>query len=139
MTEAEPKTKPRERSRAKTASALRFALKSLGGANKKVSISAVAAAVGVTPALIHNKYPDIAAEIRRVTEKGARLQRDDVREKLADAQATIRTLRSETKQLGQELRRLASLNEALRRQLAEAQAVANAKNVVALRPPSADR
>ena len=134
--EADPECSPRERNRAKTASALRLALKELVGAKRGISISAVAAASGVTPSLVHNKYPDIAEAIRREKGKTTRAQRDEKRDQLAEAQTALRTLRGDKKQLQKEVKKLASINESLRRRLAEAQAIANSRNVVALQPGS---
>ena len=40
-----------------------------------VNISTVAAEAGVTPALIHNHYPDIAERIRELQARSSRVQR----------------------------------------------------------------
>lgn len=120
----------RPRGRSQTAAALKAALAQLTGSNQRISISAVASAVGVTPALIHNKYADIAEAIRQQAGKGTRAQRNETRDQLDEAQGCIRVLRQEKKELEADVRRLASINESLRRQLVEAQAIAIAKNVV---------
>jgi hypothetical protein len=56
-----------------------------------------------------------------------------MRGELTEARATITTLRQENRGLLREVGVLASKNEALRRQLAEAIAVATSKNVTTLR------
>lgn len=122
----------RPRSRSQTAAALKAALAQLTSSNQRISISAVASAVGVTPALIHNKYADIAETIRQQAGKGTRAQRDETRGQLTEAQDCIRGLRQEKKELEADVQRLASINESLRRQLVDAQAIAVAKNVFPL-------
>ena len=135
MTKAKIETEEivRERSRTKTADTLKLALKELIAADKDISISAVAKLAGVTPALVHNKYPDIAEKIRNQLGKSTRAQRDEKHFQLNEAQTTIKTLRDEKKALLAEVVKLASINESLRRQLKEALAIANSKNVVPLR------
>ncbi|WP_436296867.1 TetR family transcriptional regulator [Variovorax sp. LjRoot175] len=105
-------------------------------ADKRVSIAAVAKEAGVSPALIHNKYPDIAEEIRKQSGKASRDQRDTKHRQLVEARDAIRDLRKQNDELLDENRKLASVNESLRRRLAEALAVANAKNVVPLKRPA---
>ncbi len=122
----------RSRDRSQTAAALKAAFVQLKDSHQRVSISAVASAVSVTPALIHNKYPDIAEAIRQHTGKATRTKRNETRSKLAEAQDCIRGLRNDKKDLEADVRKLASINESLRRQLLDAQAIANAKNVVVM-------
>jgi len=98
-----------------------------------VTITAVAKEVGVTPGLIHNKYADVAEKIRKQAGKASRDQRDDKHRQLVEAKETIRELRQANGALLAEVRILASKNEALRRQLAEALAVAGSKNVTPIR------
>lgn len=124
---------PRARSREKTAAALQLALERLSTTGGKLSIAAVAKEVGVSAALIHNKYAGLAEEIRKRVGKAARDQRDDKHRQLASARETIRDLRQQNGELLHEVRVLASKNEGLRRQLAEALAVATSRNVTPIR------
>ena len=99
----------------------------------KVSISAVAKAADVTPALIHNTYPDIAERIRGVIGKSTRLQRDAKHEALAKERERNRELRAEVERLRQDMARLASINLTLLTKLAVDEEVSKGK-VVTLGP-----
>ena len=55
--------------------ALVAALEGLQRGQHKISISAVARKAGVTPALIHNTYPDVAERIRAVSGRDASASR----------------------------------------------------------------
>lgn len=131
-TKAQPVEVARKRNRTDTAADLKRSLAHLVDSKQRVSIAAVAKAAGVTPALIHNKYPDIAEAIRKHLGKTIRGQRDDKHDQLIEAKTTIKELRSEKNQLLAEVTKLASINEALRRELAEVSAVAKAKNILSL-------
>jgi len=122
----------RARSRSATEASLKSAISSIVQAKDRLSITAVAAAAGVTPGLIHNKYPDIAESIRKRIGKGTRAQRDAKHEALMKAEDENKVLRADKDKLLKEVRVLASLNEALRRQLEEVSAVARSKNVTPL-------
>ena len=98
------------RSRRGTEQRLKDAIKQLQQAGLKVSISAVAKAAEVTPALIHNTYPDIAEQIRTVTGKTARNQGDARYDALAQERQRNRALRVEVDHLRQECAKLASIN-----------------------------
>lgn len=79
----------------------------------KVSIAAVAREAGVSTALIHNHYPNIAEKIREAQGRSSRIQRD---EKLQDLRAECeknRALRQEIKELRAQIASLASINEVL--------------------------
>ena len=71
----------------------------LQNSGDKVSISAVAKAAEVTPALIHNTYPEIAERIRGVVGKSTRLQRDAKHEALVKEKERNRDLRAEVERL----------------------------------------
>ena len=98
------------RSRHRTEQRLKDAIKQLQQAGSKVSISAVAKAADVTPALIHNTYPGIAEQIRTVTGKTARSQGDAKYDALAQERQRNRALRVEVDHLRQECAKLASIN-----------------------------
>ena len=78
-----------------------------------VNISTVAKEAGVTPALIHNHYPDIAETIRDSQARSSRVQRDAKHGELRASQERNRTLREELATLRDQLSRIASINEVL--------------------------
>lgn len=79
----------------------------------KVSIASVAKEVGVTPALIHNHYPDIAETIRDAQSRSSRAQRDAKHSELRAVQEKNRILREEVDALRSQVAKLASINEVL--------------------------
>ena len=121
------------RSRRETERRLTVALDRLQVLGDKVSISAVAKAADVTPALIHNTYPDIAERIRGVIGKSTRLQRDAKHDALAKERGRNRELRSEVERLRLDMARLASINLTLLGKLAVVEETSKGK-VVALVP-----
>ncbi len=102
------------------------------------TITAVAREVGVTPALVHNRYPDVAEAIRTLAGKKKRDEVSAAKEALEKEQVKNRSLREENADLLAHARALASVNESLRRQLAIEQARAAGK-VVTLHPRLQDR
>ena len=78
-----------------------------------VNISRVAREAGVSTSLIHNYYPDIADEIRRIANNGPRRSQATLRDKLNDANKKNKTLRDEIRQLQRRISQLATLNEML--------------------------
>lgn len=119
----------RTRNRCQTEFSLKAALAELISTKKRISISAVAAIAGVSAPLIHNKYPSIAEAIRQSAGKDAKSLRKEALSELTEALDSIRALRAENRNLEEDLRKLASINEALQRQLVEAKAISRAKNV----------
>jgi len=79
----------------------------------KVNISTVASEAGVTPALIHNHYPDIAETIRVAQARCSRVQRDAKHGELRAAKEQNRVLREEINALRAQVGKLASINEVL--------------------------
>lgn len=79
----------------------------------KLSITSVAKEAGVTPALIHNQYPDIAEDIRDKQGRSNRAQRDAKHGELLEEREKNRTLRAEVAELRLQVARLASINEVL--------------------------
>jgi AcrR family transcriptional regulator len=114
----------RKRDRDRTARDLKAGLLHLLQSMEKVSIGAVARKAGVTPALIHNKYPDVAEEIRRATGRSTRAQYYEKHQLLVAERGRNRELRAERDALLQEVRDLASENEALRREFVIQRAMA---------------
>ncbi|GLC96448.1 hypothetical protein Tamer19_58570 [Cupriavidus sp. TA19] len=108
---------PRRRDRERTLNELQLALGRLQSANKKVSISAVAKEADVTPALIHNTYPDFAERIRTLVHRSARAQRDDKHHELKLQRAANAQLYKVIADQNKEIVDLASINEALRAEI----------------------
>jgi len=80
---------------------------------KPVNISRVAREAGVSTSLIHNYYPDIADEIRRIADNIPQNSRATLREKLKDANAKNKVLQNEIQQLQLRISKLATINEML--------------------------
>lgn len=79
----------------------------------QVNISTVAHEAGVTPALIHNHYPDIAETIRTAQARSSRAQRDAKQSELNAEKEKNRLLRGENGLLRAQVSKLASINEVL--------------------------
>ncbi|WP_411960391.1 TetR family transcriptional regulator [Pseudomonas mandelii] len=82
-------------------------------AAKKLSIAAVAREAGVSAALIHNHYPEIAEAIRNAQGRSSRNQRDVKQKDLLNEQEKTRKLRQQISELQIKVASLASLNETL--------------------------
>lgn len=108
---------PRRRDRERTLNELQLALSRLQRANKKVSISAVAKEADVTPALIHNTYPDFAERIRTLVHRPVRAQRDDKHQELQLQRAANARLYKVIADQNKEIVDLASVNEGLRAEI----------------------
>jgi len=105
------------RDREKTAEQLRRALQEVKNQGRRVSISAVAVAAGVTPALIHNTYPDIAEAIRAEVGRTTHARLDSKARELDEARDAMRTLKAELAEARADIDKLASINETLRDQV----------------------
>jgi len=79
----------------------------------KLTITSVATEAGVTPALIHNHYPDIAEAIRVAQARSSRAQRDAKQAQLRAEREISRALRDEVQSLKDQVAKLASINEVL--------------------------
>ncbi|WP_350357409.1 TetR family transcriptional regulator [Paraburkholderia fungorum] len=108
---------PRRRDRERTLTELQLALSRLQRASRKVSIAAVAKEAKVTPALIHNTYPDFAERVRVLVNKSTRAQRDNKHQELQLQQATTTRLYKVIADQNKEIVDLASVNEALRAEM----------------------
>ena len=80
---------------------------------KKVTIAAVAREAGVSAALIHNHYTNIAEAIREIQGRSSRAQRDVKHQDLRTEREKSRALRLEVEELRAKVASLASLNEVL--------------------------
>lgn len=121
------KVPTRGRNKDRTARELRLALARLKAAEIRVSVVAVAEAVGVHPSLVHHVYPDIAKEIsdlrrgpgpgKEETEKSklAKAMHDlaALRTKLAESEESIKTLISRNATLDSRIRSLEAEKKAV--------------------------
>lgn len=80
---------------------------------RKISISALAEEAGVSDSTIHNRYPEIASEVREIIGKGHKSQRDEKLEKLKAEKAKNRELREHIEQLESDIKKLTSINATL--------------------------
>ena len=127
-TEAPSKTS-RGRNGPKTKEDLQYAILKLQNRGLKISISAVAREIGVAAPLIHNTYPDIAEEIRRIAGRATREQRDEKRSALAAERVANKALREAIVKLKEDLDKLASVNMTLMTQISLLKALAAGKVV----------
>jgi len=97
---------------------------------RKISIASVAEEAKVSEATIHNRYPGIADEIRQITGKALKAQRDEKTQSLKLEKSKNRELRSEIEGLELQLKKLVSVNAALSNENAKLKAELGAKNVV---------
>ncbi len=80
---------------------------------RKISISALAEEAGVSDSTIHNRYPEIAAEVREMIGKAHKVQRDEKNEKLKSEKSKNKELRDYIEQLEADIRKLTSINATL--------------------------
>ena len=109
------------------------AIEQLQASQGKLSISAVAKMAGVTPALIHNTYPDLAEKIRGLVGKATRTQRDAKHSALVREREINRTLRQELVETRATIAKLASVNQTLLNEMAVLKGIATGKVVAILR------
>ena len=119
--------------RKQTIDGIQQAIEQLQASQGKLSISAVAKMAGVTPALIHNTYPDLAEKIRGLVGKATRTQRDAKHSALVREREINRTLRKELVETRATIAKLASVNQTLLNEIAVLKGVATGKVVAILR------
>lgn len=119
--------------RKQTIDGIEQAIEQLQASQGKLSISAVAKMAGVTPALIHNTYPDLAEKIRGLVGKATRTQRDAKHSALVREREINRTLRKELVETRATIAKLASVNQTLLNEIAVLKGVATGKVVAILR------
>lgn len=124
--------------RENTAGLIQQAISQLQEEKAKVSISAVAKRAAVTPALIHNTYPDLAEQIREIGGKATRAQRDAKHAALAKEREANRSLRAENATLKEEVAKLASVNQRLLAEMTVLKGMASGKVVTLLRKSPSD-
>ena len=124
---AEVAEAPRKRDRERTLHQLNLALIRLQRRGEKVTLKAVADEAKVSPPLINNRYPDFAEQVRAVTGKAIRQQRNEKAELLVKEREKNRKLRELVDRQLVEITKLASVNETLRTEMALLKAIAEGK------------
>ena len=119
--------------RKQTIDGIEQAIEQLQASQGKLSISAVAKLAGVTPALIHNTYPDLAEKIRGLVGKATRTQRDAKHSALVREREINRALRQELVETRATIAKLASVNQTLLNEMAVLKGIATGKVVAILR------
>lgn len=108
----------------------------------RLSITSVAKEAGLTPAAIHNCYPDIAEQIRALAGKASRAQRDEKHDELLEIRKRNRNIKSKLEELTQQLVKVTSINASLtlenselKQRLSEIESRLDNPKVVPLRIP----
>ena len=109
------------------------ALQALQSDEQKISISAVARKAGVTPDLIHNTYPEVAEQNRKITGREPTDIRSKEAETLLALQATNKRLQQGNIQLNADVARLTSIVQTLNDEIARLWAVGTGKVVELVR------
>lgn len=112
--------------------------KVLSAQNCRMNISCVAKEAGVTPAAIHNTYPDIAEKIRSLAGKSTRAQRNEKHDELQQEKKSNRNLRDDLAVMATNLTRIASENARLLSENAELKAIVLSENVILLKAKQRD-
>jgi len=89
---------------------------------RKISISALAEEAGVSDSTIHNRYPEIATEVREIIGKAHKVQRDEKNEELKSEKSKNKELREYIEQLEADVRKLTSINATLSNENAQLKA-----------------
>lgn len=98
----------------------------------KVTIAAVAREAGVSTALIHNHYPNVAEAVREAQGRSSRAQRDVKHQDLIAEREKNKLLRQELEELRLKTADLASINEVLMAELRALKARSCDLKIVAL-------
>jgi hypothetical protein len=107
--------------------------KRIGKDRCRMNISIVAREAGVTPACVHNNYPDVAEVIRKKVGKTRRSQRDLQGGELKRLLDSVRLLRQRLRTAERDVMRIASENARLVSENTVLKAQLHARNVVSLR------
>ncbi|KJJ95674.1 hypothetical protein UB44_21675 [Burkholderiaceae bacterium 26] len=122
-----PNAPSRARNRKRTLEGLNQALSRLQRNGEKITLKAVADEAGVSAPLLNNRYPDFAEQVRAIIGKSARQQRNKKAGLLTQEREKNRELRELNKSQLAEIKKLASINEALRVEIALCKAIAENK------------
>lgn len=98
------------------------------------SVASVAREAGVSTALIHTYFPEVAESIREKGGRSSRAQRDAKHAELKVAQEKIRELQATIDENRVDKAKLASINEVLAIENSDLRARLGAKNVTDLEP-----
>jgi DNA-binding transcriptional MocR family regulator len=101
---------------------------------RKLSISALAVEAGVSDSTIHNRYPEIAAEVREIMGKAMMEQRDEKRDALKLEKEKNRELRQYIEKLEMDIKKLASINATMSSEIRTLKAVLENDKVMLLQP-----
>lgn len=99
----------------------------------KLSIRALAEEAGVSDSTIHNRYPEIAMEVRQLIGHEHKAQRDEKTEMLKTEKTKSRELRAYIEELEMRLRKLASINATLEDENERLKAEIASENVVRIK------
>ncbi len=113
-----------------TLKALENALIRLEKIRTNISLAALAEEAGVADSTIHNRYPEIAAQVRQIIGKEHKSQRDKKSQELKTEKSKNQELRAEIESLEADVRKLTSINATLERENAQLRAELASGNVV---------
>jgi DNA topoisomerase IB len=120
----------KSRNRSATLSKLQQAIATLSKSNKKLTITAVAKAAGVTPGLIHNSYPEIASQINEITGKSIASKAEKNLGEIKRLQTLNRELTRQLRVLKSEFDELASVNMTLFNELRLCKSIATSNGKI---------
>lgn len=101
----------------------------------KLTIAAVAREAGVSTALIHNNFPEIAELVREAQGRSSRAQRDTKHQSLKEEREKNVALRAEVDSLKAQAAKLASINETLSLENADLKSRVSVINIANHRKP----
>ena len=112
---------------------MRECMRKLKSTGVTVTIAAVARDLNISTALIHNRYPEIAKEIRGLSGKGEKVKADSHHQKYLQLKEQLADITAERDELLLDVRKLASLNMALRLENESLRAAMASGNVTYIR------
>ncbi len=124
-----PSDEARGRNRDTTTADLWEALSRLQRTEVAPTIAALAREVGVSAALIHNRYGDVAKEVRRLSGREPGSTEEGLKLALKQEREVAKGLRTENLDLRKQLQAMGSVNETLRQELRILQAMHEGKIV----------
>lgn len=96
---------------------------------RKLSIASVAEESGISPASIHNNYPDEANLIRKKMGTEIRKQKNAISAKIQQLKSRIRGLAAELSELKEEFASLASINASLMQENSRLTSILKSDNI----------
>lgn len=113
--------------------ALRQSVRKLKSNGVTVTVAAVARDVNISPALIHNRYPEIAQEIRNLSGKSEKNKSENQLEQYRQLEVRLAEIKAERDELRRDVAKLASLNLALKLENESVRAAMASSNVTYIR------